>query len=96
MQLAQYCATGDEQLDEADYAHYALSMPLYTHFTSPIRRYADLLVHRLLAASLSQEAVPYQHDDVRPPLFVSILVLYCCWLTAILEIRLYQLSLLPG
>ena len=36
--------------------HYALGFAEYTHFTSPIRRYADLLVHRLLRAVLAAEA----------------------------------------
>jgi DIS3-like exonuclease 2 len=35
--------------------HYALSIPYYTHFTSPIRRYADVMVHRLLEEGLQRE-----------------------------------------
>ncbi|XP_051733112.1 DIS3-like exonuclease 2 isoform X2 [Ctenopharyngodon idella] len=51
MQMAVYFCTGALK-DEKFFCHYALNVPLYTHFTSPIRRYADVIVHRLLAASI--------------------------------------------
>ncbi len=35
--------------------HYGLGFRYYTHFTSPIRRYADLLVHRILQAKLTNK-----------------------------------------
>uniref|UniRef100_A0A915MCV9 Ribonuclease II/R domain-containing protein n=1 Tax=Meloidogyne javanica TaxID=6303 RepID=A0A915MCV9_MELJA len=57
MNFAQYFCTGAVD-GPADFSHYGLGVDFYTHFTSPIRRYPDIIVHRLLAASLDYTEDP--------------------------------------
>lgn len=48
MQPAKYFVAG-----RGDASHYGRNVPIYTHFTSPVRRYTDVLVHRQLDSILT-------------------------------------------
>ncbi|KAI5811668.1 hypothetical protein DFH27DRAFT_40483 [Peziza echinospora] len=60
MQRGKYFVAG--KLPEQMYKHYINNLPIYTHFTNPSRRYADIIVHRQLETALSNGAVEFTED----------------------------------
>ncbi|PWA02997.1 hypothetical protein BB558_000835 [Smittium angustum] len=59
MKQAEYFCPNKHADDPSLFRHYALNVPIYTHFTSPIRRYADIIVHRLLLKSIEIESTNF-------------------------------------
>ncbi|ORZ21103.1 hypothetical protein BCR42DRAFT_321271 [Absidia repens] len=65
MRRAKYFCVGSFD-DTSKYLHFALNVPMYTHFTSPIRRYADVIVHRQLESILQgKDECGYQKKTVQ-------------------------------
>lgn len=58
MTRGRYYVAG--KLDPDNYGHYYFNLPLYAHFTAPLRRYADIVVHRQLKSLISES---YSYPD---------------------------------
>lgn len=62
MNAAIYVSTGEVE-NVQELWHYALNVPFYTHFTSPIRRYPDIVVHRQIQAALDAKNEHRSHQN---------------------------------
>ena len=64
-QPAEYIAKIDPDDDPIiSRSHYNLKLPAYAHFTSPIRRYFDLLVHRIVIALMEGSDINYSSEEL--------------------------------
>ncbi|KAI8379477.1 uncharacterized protein BYT42DRAFT_568944 [Radiomyces spectabilis] len=61
MPSPKYFCTG--AVDILKYSHFALNLPLFTHFTAPSRRFVDLIVHRQLEAALNHDKNFYLNSE---------------------------------
>ncbi|XP_046355457.2 helicase with zinc finger domain 2-like isoform X1 [Haliotis rufescens] len=61
MESAEYKCS---MLSEKELNHFSLNTKMYTHFTSPIRRYVDLIVQRLVHAALDGKSCPYSSSEI--------------------------------
>ncbi|NRA44715.1 MAG: RNB domain-containing ribonuclease [Oligoflexales bacterium] len=61
---AKYSARSDQR------GHEGLKVGSYDHFTAPMRRYTDIINHRILLASIKGDAVPYQSNSKKLPRYL--------------------------
>lgn len=61
---ASYKCSGTLKNPKQEGRHFSLGIFPYCHFTSPIRRYTDIIVHRLLHAALENKPSPYTTQEI--------------------------------
>ncbi|XP_052254960.1 helicase with zinc finger domain 2-like isoform X4 [Dreissena polymorpha] len=62
---AGYICCNGHKSDADDCKHYHLDAFPYVHFTSPIRRFIDIVIHRLVHAFLNDEPCPYTSTEIK-------------------------------
>lgn len=59
------CSAGDARPGGGGVGHFGLALAEYTHFTSPIRRYADVVVHRQLLEAIQFQTNSSPHNETQ-------------------------------
>ena len=62
---AEYIALNSFENEKSVYRHYGLNLDCYTHFTSPIRRYIDVIIQRIVNAHLRKSNIQYTEEELQ-------------------------------